>query len=119
MKAWLKRAFAWCKAHWEYFVGALAVLFAVGAAVKTVREHNEMQLDEKARKDVERARAQLATQRAQRAELAGRVEARQEEIELLNAHIATTQRVIVQAYEATEEMTDAQVLDRFKSLGYD
>jgi hypothetical protein len=116
---WLQRAWAWIKARWQYVALGAAVLAAVLFGAKSLRERNEAKLDEKNRRAVESARAQLAHQREVRAELAGRVDARQEEIELINAHMATTRREIVQAYDATEGMTDEEVLARFKSLGYD
>ena len=116
---WWKRALAWIEAKWHYV--AVAVVGLVGAAIgfKSLRERNEERLDAKARREVERARKQLAALHEARAELKGRVDARQEEIDLVEAHLATTRRVIVQAYEETQELSDEDVLGRFKALGYE
>jgi septal ring factor EnvC (AmiA/AmiB activator) len=118
-KPFHQRAWAWIKAKWHYLAIACGVVLAVVFGVKTLRERHEERLDEKSRKAVERAREQLTKQREARAELEGRIDVRQEEIDIVNAHIATTRREIVQVYENTEGMEDDEVLARFKSLGYD
>lgn len=118
MRMLLTRFAAFAKRHWTKLVGALLALLALGGLAKTLRDRNEAKLDAAARSRIAENERRISELRALRAEALGRMTARTDRIRVLDTRIAAAQREVVEAHQRTEGLSDDEVVQRFRSLGY-
>lgn len=102
---------------WRWVVVSLSL---IGAAlgIAAAQRSRQDRLSARDRLAVEASLKEVAKLRRERFQALGRSEVRSVEIEALDRDIAASHRAVVAAHKTTEEMTDAQVLEEFRRMGY-
>jgi uncharacterized protein HemX len=111
---WWQEAWAWLKRWGGLLLGALLVLVGGGWLWQRQRAQLGRVKDELA---VERTMREIARLRGQRAEIASQVGEQDEAVRILDEHLVTNKRELIEAHEHGEGLSDAEVADAFARLG--
>ena len=114
MTWWKEKAWPWLRKWGALILGIIAVIFGAGWLYKTYKGRLGKVKDELA---IAEATKEIGKLRATRIEVAARVGEKDEAMGVIDHKLKENKRIIIEAHEGGENLSDEEVLEEFAHLG--